>query len=236
LEPAHTLVIRAPGRGAPQTQRYWQLNSEVQREDLGFEEASDRLRALLVESVRRRLRSDVPVGSSLSGGIDSSSIVCIVSDLVGWHKSVQKTFSARFSDEVLDEQPYIEAVAEKANVATHYTWPDGQGLAASLEKVLHHQEEPFGSASIYAQWDVMRLAKDNGAVVLRDGQGADEICGGYLRFFRPYPLGLFKSDPPGFRAEALAYERLHGRPFNAGWRFALEARTPRLMRFIGALR
>jgi len=236
LEPAHALVIRDDGRGAEQPRRYWQIDSEVRRPNLGFEEAADRLRELLVESVCRRLRSDVPVGSSLSGGLDSSSIVCIVNGLVEGHGGVRGTFSVRFSDETLDEGPYIELVARKTGIPAHYIWPDGQGLAASLEKVLHHQEEPFGSAGIYAQWEVMRLAKEKGTVVLLDGQGADEILGGYLHFFRPYLLGLFKTDPPRFRAEVVAYESLHSRTFDAGWRFRLEARAPRLMRSLGVLR
>jgi asparagine synthase (glutamine-hydrolysing) len=236
LEPAHILVIQADGRGTERPRRYWQINSEAQRRDVGFEEASDQVRALLVESVRRRLRSDVSLGSSLSGGIDSSSIVCIVAGLVGWRGRTQKTFSARFSDEALDEGPYIGVVAERANAAAHYVWPNAQGLAASLERVLHYQEEPFGSANIYAQWEVMRLAKENGTVVLLDGQGADEILGGYLHFFRPYLLRLFKTDAPRFRTEVLAYESLHKRPFDAGWKFRLEARAPKLMRFVGDLR
>lgn len=235
LEPAHTLMVGVDGRGAEPARRYWEIKPRVRHHDLGFEEASERFRALLIESVRRRLRADVSVGSSLSGGIDSASIVCLVNGLVGSCGSPQKTFSARFAHQALDEGEYMELVAKKANVAPYYIWPDAHGLATSLDKILHHQEEPFGS-STYAQWEVMRLAKENGTVVLLDGQGADEVLGGYLHFFRPYLLNLFKTDPPKFRRELLAYESLHRRRFDAGWRFRLEATVSGWIRRLGALR
>lgn len=236
LEPSHALTVRLDGRGAEQPRRYWQITLGTQGEPPDFEQASERFKALLTESVRRRLRSDVPVGSSLSGGIDSSSIVCIMSRLIESREGIQETFSARFADEALDEGGYIESAAKEARVAPHYTWPSGQRLAADLQMLMHHQEEPFGGASVFAQWEVMRLAKENGTVVLLDGQGADETLGGYLHFFRPYLLSLFKADRARFEAEVAAYERLHRRRFEAGWRFRFEAAAPKLMRWLGAAR
>lgn len=236
LEPSHTLTVRLDGRGAEQPRRYWQITLGMQGEPPDFEQASERFMALLTESVRRRLRSDVPVGSSLSGGIDSSSIVCIMSRLIGSRGGIQETFSARFADEALDEGRYIEIAAKEAGIVPHYTWPSAQRLAADMQTLMRHQEEPFGGASVFAQWEVMRLAKENGTVVLLDGQGADEILGGYLHFFRPYLLSLFKADRAKFVAEVAAYERLHRRRFEAGWRFRLEAAAPELMRWLGAAR
>lgn len=236
LEPAHTLTIGPGNRGPEGQRRYWQITLEAQREDLDFDQASERFGALLTESVRRRLRSDVSIGSSLSGGIDSASIVCIMTRLLGSKDTGQKIFSARFADETLDEGRYVEIVAEDTKIVRYYTWPDGQRLAANLRALMGHQEEPFGSASVFAQWEVMRLAKENETIVLLDGQGADEILGGYLHFFRPYLLSLFKADRAKFEAEVIAYERLHKRRFQAGWRFRLEAALPRLVRWLGAVR
>lgn len=236
LEPSHALTVEFQGKGAQAQRRYWQITLGAQREDLRFEEASERFRVLLTESVRRRLRSDVPVGSSLSGGIDSSSVVCIMKALSEPEDGVQRTFSARFSDHTLDEGRYIEIVAEGAGITPYYTWPDGEGLAASMKTLMHHQEEPFGGASVFAQWEVMRLAKEHNTTVLLDGQGADETLGGYLHFFRPYLLSLFKADRAKFEAEVVAYERLHGHRFNAGWRFRCEAAVPGLVSWLGAVR
>ena len=89
-------------------------------------------------------------------------------------------------------------------------WPDADGLAASLEKMLVHHEEPFGSASPFAQWEVMRLAREHGTKVLLDGQGADETLAGYLHFFHPYFTGLFLSNRRAFAAEVKAYEHRFG--------------------------
>lgn len=236
LEPSHALTIKCDGQGAESQRRYWQITLGARQENLSIEEASERFRTLLTESIRRRLRSDVPVGSSLSGGIDSSSIVCIMKSLSGAENRGQKAFSARFTDDTLDEGRYIEIVAKETGIASYHTWPDGGGLAASMKALMHHQEEPFGGASVFAQWEVMRLAKEHETTVLLDGQGADETLGGYLHFFRPYLLSLFKADREKFDAEVVAYERLHRRRFDAGWRFRFEAAVPGLLSWLGAAR
>ena len=236
LEPSHAFTIELDGQGAEPQRRYWQIPLGAQREDVNVEEASERFRALLTESVRHRLRSDVPVGSSLSGGIDSSSIVCTMESLIGSKNGFPKAFSARFVDDTLDEGRYMEIVAKHADITPYYTWPDGEGLAASMKALMHHQEEPFGGASVFAQWEVMRLAKEHETTVLLDGQGADETLGGYLHFFRPYLLSLFKADRAKFETEVVAYEKLHRRRFDAGWRFRVEAVLPGLMSCLGAAR
>ena len=105
-----------------------------------------------------------------------------------------------------------------------------------MQTLMRHQEEPFGGASVFAQWEVMRLAKEDGTIVLLDGQGADEILGGYLHFFRPYLFSLLKADRATFEAELVAYEGLHKRPFKAGWQFKLEVKAPGLVRWLGTVR
>jgi asparagine synthase (glutamine-hydrolysing) len=143
-----------------------------------YDDAAEELRGLLADSIRLRLRSDVPVGTSLSGGIDSSAIVALSASIAGDH--TRHAFTARFPGFERDEWSYAEAVARAAGVAQHHgVQPTGDELLEDLEDVVRCQGEPFGSASIYAQWRVMRAAREEGITVLLDGQGADELFGGY---------------------------------------------------------
>jgi asparagine synthase (glutamine-hydrolysing) len=143
-----------------------------------YEEAVEELRRLLVDSIRLRLRSDVPVGTSLSGGVDSSAVLALSAELGREHR--RHAFTARFPGYERDEWHYAEQVATAAGVAEHHAvTPGAEDLASDLETLVRDQEEPFGSTSIYAQWRVMRAASQAGVVVLLDGQGADELFGGY---------------------------------------------------------
>lgn len=176
-------VNRLPGShllrwrdGRAETARWWEPRAvEVPQR---YEEAVERLRELLLDSIRLRLRSDVPIGTSLSGGVDSSAIVGLSAALAGDHR--RHAFTARFPDFEKDEWAYASAVAEAAGVVEHHeVVPSADGLLADLARFVVDQEEPFGSTSIYAQWRVMRAAREAGVTVLLDGQGADELFAGY---------------------------------------------------------
>jgi asparagine synthase (glutamine-hydrolysing) len=204
LEPAHCLTVSFR-HGLARPRRYWSIPARQPAAAPGLAEAAERFLHLLDTSVKRRLRSDVPVGSSLSGGLDSSSVVCLMHRArAGQQALAQNSFSARFREPRLDEGPYIEAVVEATGTTPHVVWPDGEGLAAGMTALVRHQEEPFAGASVYAQWEVMRLAQREGTKVLLDGQGADETLAGYLHFFEPYlrasrgaaPVASAKSGPP----------------------------------------
>lgn len=156
--------------------RWWNPRViEVPREPIT---AASRLRELLTDAVALRLRSDVPVGSSLSGGVDSSAIVMIAADLAGDHS--RHAFTATFPGFARDEWPYASAVAASAGVVEHRAVePRVEQLLEDLPEFVATQEEPFASTSIYAQWRVMRAAREAGIAVMLDGQGADELFGGY---------------------------------------------------------
>jgi asparagine synthase (glutamine-hydrolysing) len=140
--------------------------------------AAGRLRELLRESVALRLRSDVPVGTSLSGGLDSSAIVALISQLAPDHS--RHAFTAAFRGFDRDEWSYAEQTAALAGVTRHHAVRPQEGeLFRDLQALVADQEEPFASTSIYAQWRVMRAAREAGVIVLLDGQGADELLGGY---------------------------------------------------------
>lgn len=156
------------------------------RKFLGTEEqAAVEFRKLLSDSVRLRLRSDVPIGSCLSGGLDSSSIVCLVNDILkeAGDPSIQKTFSAFSKEKRVDESRFVREVVACRNIESFSIYPDMYELFDELEKIIWHQDEPFDSTSIFAQWNVFKLSSQHHVKVMLDGQGADEILGGYHYFF-----------------------------------------------------
>lgn len=148
---------------------------------LSAADAADRFRELLDSSVGLHLRSDVPVGSCLSGGLDSSAIVSLASrrliaESVGGH---MHTISACYAEKRVDERPFMESVVNQWQCRPHYIYPRYEDAFDLAEKITWHQDEPYGSTSIFAQWSVFSEAHANGITVMLDGQGADEQLAGY---------------------------------------------------------
>jgi len=195
LPPAHSVVVAVEGVGEPE--RYWDVVMNGASGGTGDDEAAARrVRDLLTDAVRLRLRSDVPVGTCLSGGIDSSTVTALINVLLRAEgpESVgerQKTFSVCFDDPRFDESEHIDTMVTATGVASRRTTPDTEGLWEDIGRLLYMQDEPFASLSIYAQYCVMRLAGDEVKVVL-DGQGADEQLGGYIAYQAPYIRGLLR--------------------------------------------
>jgi asparagine synthase (glutamine-hydrolysing) len=168
---------------------------------------------LFADAVRLRLRADVPVGSCLSGGLDSSSIVCVANRQLqqAGANARQHTFSACATVKRYDERDYIDDVVAHTGVQAEYTYPGLAGIRESFDAIAWHQDEPFGSSSIYAQWEVFKLAAGARVKVLLDGQGADELLAGYSGFFAPHLAGLFAALRWGtLWSEIRAADRLHG--------------------------
>lgn len=181
LPHAHWLRLKWSGSNFDLTiKRYWDIDL-TQTDRMSFDEAARRLRETFADSIRLRLRADVPVGSSLSGGLDSSAVVCQIHELGA--AGGQKTFSARMDEAALDEGQHIKAVLDKTGVEGHEVWPRAEELEKLFPRLCYHLEEPFLSTSQFAQHLVMRLARENGVTVLLDGQGADEILAGYRPYF-----------------------------------------------------
>ncbi|HWE61189.1 MAG TPA: asparagine synthase (glutamine-hydrolyzing) [Chloroflexota bacterium] len=245
LPPAHTLAVEA---GTVASRRYWSLpmpdpDTLTMQPSLAQQRRyTEDFLALLLDSVRLRLRSDVAVGSCLSGGLDSSTIVCLANSLLfpgtglgdgaaadeAWHRrgEQQRTFSACFAEPGLDERPFIEAVVAQTGVAPFSTFPSGETLFADLPAIVYHQDEPFLSSSIVAQWHVMRLAREHGVTVLLDGQGADELLCGYAGYIGPFLADLLRAGRlAAFARESHLFQRYYGRRFGSSAR--LLARTLR---------
>lgn len=175
LPASHYLLLDAEGRG--EARRYWQAAEGCVPRSRGA--AVERFRELVFDAVRLRLRSDVPVGSSLSGGLDSSSIVATIDAEKSSQRVQQKTFSARFHSPSHDEGRFIERVTRHVDAESHEVWIEPECFVEAFREMQWHQEEPIASTSPFAQWCVMRLAAEQQTTVLLDGQGADEILAGY---------------------------------------------------------
>lgn len=186
LLPAHYLQLSAINGDFSITQ-YWKLDKQNQKPDTN-KNYIDNFMQLLLQSINRRLRSDVQVGSSLSGGLDSSSIVALVSRLLGDKKTSEtfKTYSAIFPGFEKSEEAYIKLITDKYSLKNYTVTPTAEGLITDFEKICFYQEEPFPSSSMYAQYKVMELASANGTKVLLDGQGADETLAGYHKYLHWY--------------------------------------------------
>jgi asparagine synthase (glutamine-hydrolysing) len=170
-----------------ETRRWYRL-PEPNTLHLSEEAAADTFRGLLAEAVRVHLRADVTVGSCLSGGLDSSSIVGLAVDELTRQRAqnVFHTVSACFTERSVDERRYIGAVVAKTGVRNSQVFPRPEDLAQQIETVTWHQDEPFGSTSIFAQWCVFQRAGAEGIKVMLDGQGADEQLAGYHAMFPSY--------------------------------------------------
>jgi asparagine synthase (glutamine-hydrolysing) len=169
--------------------RYWRIEPSLTREVASEADVFEEFRELLTDAVRLRMRSDVPVGSCLSGGLDSSAIVCIARRLVGEDRPYH-TFTGRFPGTPADEWQFAEEVIGATGVVSHTVEPTVDRFIDDLPLFIAHNELPVGSSSQFAQWCVFRLAKEHDITVLLDGQGADEGLGGYEQYFARYVEAL----------------------------------------------
>lgn len=145
-----------------------------------FDDAAQMVREQFLENVRLHLRSDVSLGSALSGGIDSSAVVCAIRHLEPTANI--ETFSFIADDQSLSEERWLDLVNAEAGCVSHKVRASAADLWRDLDDMIQAQDEPFGSTSIYAQYRVFQLARDNCVTVTLDGQGADELLAGYTGY------------------------------------------------------
>jgi len=187
LPAAHYLKVDLQTLRSTGPVRYWRI--ELDRPiDISFEAAADKLREMFMKSVSLHLRSHVPIGAALSGGIDSSAIVMAMRQLGGRQVDLH-LFSYVADDKLLSEEPWIDLIAEASGAQVHKVRAGPQEMVEDLDRVTSVQDEPFGSTSICAQNRVFQLARENGVKVMLDGQGADELLAGY----RPYQVARLVS-------------------------------------------
>ena len=190
LAPAHLLRI---DQDSVTTMRYWRFEpgTEVARQD-----SVDEFRALLDDSVRIRMRSDVPVGVSLSGGLDSSTIARLAALATN---GPLECFSLRFEPARLDESHYASLVADDAaRYRIHWVTPRPEAFLSTTAALVWHHDSPMPIRGRYSQWHVLREAANHVTVIL-SGQGADEMLAGYAGSVLPYALDRLDLRLPGTR-------------------------------------
>jgi len=179
--------------------KYWQPFIDVNT-SITDEEALQTFDHLLQASVQKRLRSDVAIGTSLSGGLDSSTIVAYCSRLAS-AQYTHKAFTAVFEGFEKNEEPYAKQIATQFGLQHHLVPISNDEIPSLMDTVMAHQEIPVGSASALAQFKVYEAAKKAGVTVLLDGQGADEILAGYSKYYKWYWQELYRSKQLGKTAE-----------------------------------
>jgi asparagine synthase (glutamine-hydrolysing) len=187
LKPGHFLIVKD---SKIKTFVYDELDiSTFEQSKLSFNEAVEQYQSLFAESIKLQMRSDVEVGSCLSGGMDSSAIVCSAAKLTD--KPFQ-TFSSYYDeDKALDERQWIKLVAEKVNAVSHLISPKADKTIEWFQKATWHNDLPVG-AGFVSQYAVMKLAREKGVKVLLDGQGSDELTAGYNHSFYRYFADLLR--------------------------------------------
>lgn len=194
--PAGHMMTLCLKTGETRQEQYYDLAEAVEkrRADVPEDEAEqiEYIRSVFNDTVHSHLMGDVRVGACLSGGVDSSSIVCTANQLMNQSSGPNLsdslggeivTFSSCHQDRRFDEQEYIDLVNNRCSTKPVKIFTQPDDLAEDIDTLIWHQDEPFTSPSIYAQYRLMKAARDNGVTVLLDGQGGDEIFAGYRKFF-----------------------------------------------------
>lgn len=203
LQPGHRVVISLDNGSVSLPSRWWNPSIQ-QRQDLTFVDAVDELRQRFLENIRLHLRSDVPVGAALSGGLDSSAVVCGMRHVEPDVPIHTFTYVARGSS--VNEESWADQVNQHVASIPHKVEADFDSLDRDIDELILCQGEPFGSTSIYAQFRVFQAARRAGIIVTLDGQGADELLAGYSGY-------------PSARLRSLISERnlLGAMRFAAAW-------------------
>jgi asparagine synthase (glutamine-hydrolysing) len=182
---AHYACVRLDGSQAVRPVRFWRVDLSNKQQP-SFDEARERIRELFLQSVTLHMRSDVAVGSCLSGGLDSTAIVMGMQPCLGDGRVIHAV-SFITDDPVLSEERYVDFVP---GAEVHKVRISPDEIEQDMTDLIQAQELPFGSLSIYAQFRVFRCAQENGLKVMLDGQGSDEIFAGYLNLIGAHLTGL----------------------------------------------
>jgi asparagine synthase (glutamine-hydrolysing) len=199
LPAAHALVLDV-GTGRLERWCYWTPAPRPDWSKLPDHERVELLRHLLMDTTRSHLISDVRAGSCLSGGLDSSAVVGLIGKI--WREQPEAasalgdrfhTFTSCYEYPELDERQYALTMANSVGASPSLVFPSAGDFWDSFGRMAWHQDMPFSGLSFYAQWRVMRAAHETGVKVLLDGQGGDEVFGGYAKFRYAYLASLLRS-------------------------------------------
>ena len=193
LPPGNLLVVKLASRLVVEMRRWW-TPSVNERPSIPFTDAVDMVREHFLQSIRFHLRSDVPLGAALSGGVDSSAVVCAMRHVEPDMDIHTFSYVARGSP--VNEEHWVDLVNTHVNARGQKVVVSGSDLARDIDDMIRVQGEPFGSTSIYAQYRVYQLAREHGITVTLDGQGADELLAGYNGYPGPRLRSLLETEGP----------------------------------------
>lgn len=172
LPAAHNMIVKRSRSSL--LKRYWDYPANIDR-SISFEAACERFRALLIDAIRLRMRSDVPVGTTLSGGVDSSTIACL---LRTFYNGEHRAFTAEFQGSPLDESSAANHLAIRLGLKHHRIASPLPDFLATLTRIIHHMDGPTQCPATLPLWNIMQSMHGR-IVVALEGQGADELLGGY---------------------------------------------------------
>jgi asparagine synthase (glutamine-hydrolysing) len=181
LPPSHNLIYNLE-TDEIKFEKYYTLNHKPHVADLSLEETKELCKSDLIKSIELRLRSDVNIGTCLSGGLDSSTIAAIAAKEFKLGSNF-KGIHAKSTEKYTDESDFAHIVAKSGGINLLTIEPTEEYFLSNIEKVTRIQEEPYGGPSIFMQYAVFEKAKDAGCIVMLDGQGGDETLLGYERYF-----------------------------------------------------
>lgn len=182
--------------------RWWDVDLDRARTTYNYDDVEGEFLRLMRDSVKLRLRSDVPVGTCLSGGLDSSTIVALATERLNGGR--MNSFSAVYPVKGLDESRYVDIVSSAYKTIAHRITPAPDGFLARMDRITWHQDIPTGTSGVYTQNFVMQSAQGN-VTVLLDGQGADELFAGYLSYVVYHLSDLRRRDPVRWLREQTAF-------------------------------
>lgn len=191
VPPGHYLELSGNFEADPKPQSWYRLPKTVGAPQ-SLDEASSRWRELFADAVRLRLQADTPVGTALSGGLDSSSIVCVTHQLRRDNTQARRAFSARSDVPGYDEGQFMDCVVAATGVEQSSTWPGPDELLRTVSDITWQMDEPFGSASVFAEWKVFETVGATDVRVTLDGHGGDETLAGYRDYAGPFLGNLFR--------------------------------------------
>jgi asparagine synthase (glutamine-hydrolysing) len=193
LLPGHCLQVNLNTGRASEPECWWRPQYE-EVSKLSFDQAAEAVREQFLQNIRLHLRSDVALGAALSGGIDSSAVVCAMRHIEPNLPIHTFSYVAKGSSD--SEEAWIDRVNQHTGAIGHQVIVNQSELANDLDTLIQAQGEPFGSTSIYAQYRVYQLAKEQGITVTLDGQGADELLAGYSGYPGYRLLSLLEQGQP----------------------------------------
>lgn len=188
--PAASCLTYSLSKNELVVEKWWQVYVDVNN-TITEKEAVETFNDLFSTSIRRRLRSDVGIGTSLSGGLDSSAVVAFC-DAEKSEQYRHQCFTASFPGFAKDEQAFATAVARQFNLQHHAVTIQANEVPGLMEQAMRAQEVPFTSASALVQYKVYQTAKAAGVTVVLDGQGADEILAGYHKYYKWWWQELYR--------------------------------------------